>query len=121
MAHDLVMRKDLWVFTNGKYFPFIRLIFKDTNSVNAKLKIIKSEDVGEYKYKRDYDIYKSNIPPFLRFIHKNNIQPAGWIVIKGGNYTNYGESRKTRCQIDIDVTDWKKVKFYETSKIAPFW
>ena len=33
---------------------------------------------------------------------------------------NYGESRKTRCQIDIDVTDWKKVKFYETSKIAPF-
>ena len=121
VAHDLVMRKDLWGFTNGKYFPFIRLIFKDTNSMNATLKIIKSEDVGEYKYKRDYDIYESNIPPFLRFIHKNNIQPAGWIVIKAGNYTiNYGESRKTRCQIDIDVTDWKKVKFYETSKIAPF-
>ena len=70
VAHDLVMRKDLWGFTNGKYFLFIRLIFKDTNSMNATLKIIKSEDVGEYKYKRDYDIYESNIPPFLRFIHK---------------------------------------------------
>ena len=121
IAHDLVMRKDLWGFTNGKYFPFIRMIFKDTNSMNATLKVIKSEDIGEYKYKKDYDIYESNIPPFLRFIHKNNIQPAGWIMIKGGNYTiNYGESRKTRCQIDIDVTDWKKVKYFETSKIAPF-
>ncbi len=121
IAYDLVMRKDLWGFTNGKYFPFIRLIFKDTNSLNATLKVIKSEDIGELKYKRDYDIYESNIPPFLRFIHKNNIQPAGWIMIKGGNYTiNNGNSRKTRCQIDIDVTDWKKVKYYETDKIAPF-
>ena len=121
VAYDLVMRKILVGFTNGKYFPFIRLIFKDTNSMNASLKIIKNEDIGELKYNRDYEIYESNIPPFLRFIHKNNIKPAGWILIKGGNYTiNYGESRKTRCQIDIDVTDWKKVKYFETEKIAPF-
>ncbi len=121
IAYDMVMRKDLWGFTNGKYFPFIRMIFKDTNAMNATLKVIKNDDIGELKYKRDYDIYESNIPPFLRFIHKNNIQPAGWIMIKGGNYTiNNGESRKTRCQIDINVTDWKKVKYFETDKIAPF-
>ncbi len=57
----------------------------------------------------------------MRFIHKNNIQPAGWIKISGGNYiVNQGTDKLTNCQIDITVENWKKVKSFESEEAVPF-
>ena len=47
--------------------------------MNGALRVIKEHNLGGKSYKGD--IFESNIPPFLRFIHKNNIEPAGWINI----------------------------------------
>ena len=116
---DVIRRKNLYGFSNNKLYPFLRVIFKDTTSMNGALKVIREHDIGGRSYKGA--IFESNIPPFLRFIHKNNIQPAGWLRISGGNYVvNRGQDKLTKCQIDITVDNWKKVKSYESEDSVPF-
>jgi DNA polymerase elongation subunit (family B) len=60
--------------------------------------------------------YETKLEPFLRFLHINKIQPAGWVEIDCDNYKGCSYSK---CQIDVK-TNWKLVKPYETTKIAPF-
>ena len=116
---DVVRRKNLYGFTNNHMFPFLRVIFKDTTSMNGALKVIRENKIHGISFKDN--IFESNIPPFLRFIHKNNIQPAGWIKISGGNYiVNRGTDKLTNCQIDITVENWKKVKSFESEEAVPF-
>ena len=112
LGFDVVRRKNHG-FTNNKMFPFLRMIFKDTTSMNGALRTIKEHNLGGKSYRGD--IFESNIPPFLRFIHKNNIEPAGWINISPRNYTvNLGRKKLTKCQVDISVDNWKKVKSFIT-------
>ena len=119
IAFDVVRRKNLYGFTNNHMFPFLRLVFKDTTSMNGALRAIRENEINGVSYKNS--IFESNIPPFLRFIHKNNIQPAGWIRISGGNYkVNRGLDKLTKCQIDISVENWKKVKSFESEEGVPF-
>ena len=119
LGFDVVRRKNLYGFTNNKMFPFLRMIFKDTTSMNGALRVIKEHNLGGKSYKGD--IFESNIPPFLRFIHKNNIEPAGWINISPGNYTvNLGRKKLTKCQVDITVDNWKKVKSFTSEESVPF-
>ena len=35
LGFDVVRRKNLYGFTNNKMFPFLRMIFKDTTSMNG--------------------------------------------------------------------------------------
>jgi DNA polymerase elongation subunit (family B) len=58
--------------------------------------------------------YESKLEPFLRFLHIQNIQPAGWVSV-----SNYNSCFDSTCQIDI-ASKWKTVFPYETKEIAPF-
>ena len=119
LAFDVVRRKNLYGFTNNKMFPYLRLVFKDTTSMNGALRALRENEIYGESFKDK--IFESNIPPFLRFIHKNNIQPAGWIKISAGNYkVNLGQEKLTKCQIDITVENWKKVKSFESEEGVPF-
>ena len=85
-------RKNLYGFTNNKMFPYLHAVFKDTVSMNGALRALRDNEINGQSFKDK--IFESNIPPFLRFIHKNNIQPAGWIKITPGNYkVNLGQER----------------------------
>ena len=87
--------------------------------MNGASDAIRENEINGVSYKNS--IFESNIPPFLRFIHKNNIQPAGWIRISGGNYkVNRGLDKLTKCQIDISVENWKKVKSFDSEEGVPF-
>ena len=119
LGFDIIRRKNLYGFSNNTMFPFLRMIFKDTTSMNGALRVIREHNLSGRSYKGD--IFESNIPPFLRFIHKNNIEPAGWINIAPGNYTvNLGSKKLTKCQIDISVDNWKKVKSFNSEESVPF-
>ena len=36
--------------------------------------------------KKKFKLYENNIEPYLRFIHKQNLEVSGWIKIDDGNF-----------------------------------
>lgn len=121
--HDVVAtsRKDLWGFTNNKLFPFLRISFHNDLIMKYVARLFKKAVaiVGVFK-KTTFALYESNIEPYLRFIHKQNIQPAGWIEID-----------KNTCEINTKIlpskkgildynTNWKNVIGVDKNIIAPF-
>ena len=45
---------------------------------------------------KKYEVYESNISPFLRFIHINNLLPAGWVKLEPYDYTINYERKYSR-------------------------
>ena len=117
-SYDVVRRKKFWGFTNNKMYSFLRLLFKNTQVMFQVTKILKNplSFLGSKPIK--YDMYETNISPFLRFIHINNLLPAGWVKLNPDKY-NINEESNTTCQLDLDVF-WKDVEFYESEEMSPF-
>ena len=119
--HDVKMlrRHKFRGFTNYEEFKFLKLTFHNTYAMNQYVNVLKKKllimPLGRTKKK--YDLYESNIEAFIRFIHIQNINPAGWVQVAKKKYHTI-EPVKTYCQKEIQVS-WKEVKHYERSDIAP--
>ena len=117
-SYDIIKRKKFWGFTNNKMHLFIRLLFKNTQIMYQVTKLLK-EPIRFKNYKPQiYEAYETNITPFLRFIHINNIFPCGWVRLEPGKYEIVEETNST-CQIDVDVF-WKHLKPHECQDMSPF-
>lgn len=117
--YDVVKRKKFWGFTNNREFKFLRILFKNSIALNESVKILKSEKFFGVDYKDK--IYESNLLPFLRFMHINNVKPAGWIKLAPRMYTIHSDEVRedtTTCQLSVE-THWKMVKPLESDNIAP--
>ena len=72
------------------------------------------------KYNEEMDfsksLYEVKVTSLLRFFHKRDIDPSGWIKIVGGKY-NKNMPSKTRSQIDITV-DYNDIHKIERNSIA---
>ena len=121
---DIVKRKKFYGFTNNKEFKFIRLLFDNTKSLYKFTKKFNDSKIQERMkridrtYKPEGKIYETNIPPLLRFIHQNKLEPAGWIKINPEDYS-ISFRKDSRTQLEIDTT-WKKVVPITKNKMAPF-
>ena len=79
VSMKLVERKDFWGFTNFEDFKFMKVTVKSLRLFN---------DLKRYfQTKPGFQLYESNIDPFLRFIHERGIQPCGWVRIPADTYT----------------------------------
>jgi DNA polymerase elongation subunit (family B) len=139
----LEKRKSFHGFTNNENYNFMKLVFRNTTTMNKTIDIfvgrrpdptdIKSEikyfrtfsntDFRDYpnlliKNDIEFCLYESNIEPLLRFLHIRNIEPCGWITIKGSDYTINSPSQ-TSCEIDISCK-WTAVTPYECTDNMPF-
>ena len=117
---DFKIRKKFWGFTNNQQYKFARIMFKNTIAMNQVIKILskKIKIPGLHNIDRKYELYESNIQPFIRFMHINDLKSSGWIQLKAGEYT-INDNGLSNCQIDLD-TDWEHVKSYESNDMAPF-
>ena len=117
--HVIVKRKKFRGFTDNKLFNFVRIYFKNTDVMNSSIRLLskKLKIPGLTKEDKKFDLYESNIIPFIRFIHMQELLPAGWIELIPNSY-EINLDRNSNCQIDINVT-WKKVKMFETESMAP--
>ncbi len=118
---DLVERKKYKGFTNGKKFKFLRFVCKNLYTFNriryilnpkekSRLpKISKIDSVSPLKF----DLYESNIDPYLRFTHKMEIKMAGWVKVK--NLTQ--DIDMSRCQHSY-ICDYKNVRPYDKQDIC---
>ena len=77
----VIKRKDFWGFTNGEDFPFMKVRVKSLAMYNTMKRYfsdrIRSDIRKGLGDKQTFKLYESNIDPFLRFIHEQNIAPCG--------------------------------------------
>ena len=112
----IVRKKDIWGFTNNKPFKFIYLSFNNYRAMKiASNLFVKKITLGTYKNIK-LELYENNIEPYLRFVHKQDLQISGWLQID-----KYSESYEFNVKTGKNYdANWKNIKPYECSNIAPF-
>jgi DNA polymerase elongation subunit (family B) len=106
---SVVKKKEFWGFTNNKDFRFIKVIVKSLalfNNLKYYFQSLKP---------KGFTLYESNIDPFLRYIHEQNIKPCGWVSIK--EY-EINDDNDTRCDYNIQ-TSHENVITIDVNNIAP--
>jgi len=117
----LVKRKDLYGFDNNKDYYFLYLSFTtltaynkvkrlwiNKDNKNATIQIIGKGANHVSIMRNEYlKIYEAAIPPFLRYFHIRNINPAGWITFV--NKVTPSQNKKTDCKYEY-VTSYKNIK-----------
>lgn len=107
-------------FTNFKKFTFIKLIFNDLDSMRGwasylrKKKVIPS--LGKKAIK--FQLYESNIEPFLRCMHIRNLDAVGWVKISKDKITKLSND-ETCCEVNISAK-WSDLERVEERTILPF-
>jgi thymidine kinase len=84
---ELVEHNKLYGFTAGNKDKFIKLTFKNTDTMNRTRNLWYTYVEGGDRKKTGYkfgglplELYESgNIPPLLRFFHIHEISPSGWV------------------------------------------
>ena len=72
---------------------------------------------GVNTQKKKYALYETNIEPFIRFCHIQDIKPSGWVQIPAKKYS-VNKIKTTYCQAEI-TTKWNKVKSHSNTHILP--
>ena len=89
-------------FTNETPCKFLRFVCKNLNTFNRIKYILNPKDKSKLPKISSvlqnepikFELYESNIEPYLRFTHKMEIQMANWVTVK--NITQ--DNDMSRCQ-----------------------
>ena len=125
--YEVVQRKKFYGFNAGKKFNFLRLVFTNKKSMldtarmfDNKICMFNSSNNRASITERfiKFEVYESNIDPYIRFMHIQDLQSTGWIKIDKSKLKDNSES--STCTHSYQV-DWFDV-LPETNKagIAPF-
>lgn len=118
---DIVERKKYKGFTNNKKFKFIRFVCKNLATFNRiryilnpkeKSRLPKISNIDKYSTLK-FDLYESNIDPYLRFTHKMDIKMAGWIKVKYITQDN----EMSRCQHSY-ICNYSNAKPYDKQGVC---
>lgn len=120
---SVVKRKKLKGFTNETEYKFLKLIFSN-NEAFSKCRYILCPSESSRRPKitsiqvssLEFELYESNIDPFIRFSHIQDIKSSGWVKVLQKDYTV--NEYETRCQIDCSC-HWKSVNSYDRNTISP--
>jgi DNA polymerase elongation subunit (family B) len=121
----IIKKKEFYGFTNNEYFNFGIFVFKNQSAhyafkkvlLEQKIIIRRLKDINEeYEFDFSKKLYETKVSSLLRFFHVRNIDPSGWILIKGGDYQKNSPSL-SRAQIDISV-DYTKVSKIDKNDIV---
>ena len=113
-----ITKKDLWGFTNNKGFIFILLIFRNqrASKIASKIFLKNVKKHGSIINNMKFKLYENNIEPYLRFIHKQDINTSGWVKINKFRKSNL-YNIKYGSNYDVN---WKDVHPLQSESIAPF-
>lgn len=112
----LVKGKIFRGFTGNKKYNFLKLIFKSHSCMKECKKYLyrRYEHNGKYiKFKQ----FESNLDPLLRFFHRKQIKPCGWVKIEK-NAWKKSKKNKSRCQFELK-TKWTNCELLDIEQIAP--
>jgi DNA polymerase elongation subunit (family B) len=106
-SFNIVMRKRLYGFTGHKDFKFVRLIFTSAIAFGVFNKWISKNKIDHpvlFTKPKKVKLYESNIKPFLRFMHMQQIDPCGWVSVTGIRQL----PPVSHCKFNLE-THWKNV------------
>jgi DNA polymerase elongation subunit (family B) len=126
IKYEEIERKKFYGFNAGKKFKFLRLIFTTKKSMmdtarmfDNKIHLFNNNSRINIKDRFiKFDVYESNIDPYIRFMHIRNLVSCGWIKIENEYLKKNHEP--TTCTYNYTVT-WDNVNNYEYDKLAPFY
>jgi DNA polymerase elongation subunit (family B) len=107
-----VMKKVFYGFTANTFFPFLQIDVPSLTMFRNLRNLFLDENLNPMT-KRPLDapmrgkvveVFEANIDPMLRFIHTQNIQPCGWVVIKDGK-SSISEDTESGIVIECDYED----------------
>jgi len=85
---ERVSKHKFYGFTNYEKFDFLQLTFNNQDAMrkyeNAFSKPLRIFGISKEEIK--YNIYESNMEPFLRCMHIRNLDSVGWVRIPTGKY-----------------------------------
>jgi len=118
---SIVKRKKYKGFTNEKEYKFLRFVCKNQTTFNKIKYILNPREKNRLPKISSidpvcalkFDLYESNIEPFLRFSHKQEIQMAGWVEVTAITQDNEISS----CQHSY-FCDYSKVKKVDRQDIC---
>jgi DNA polymerase elongation subunit (family B) len=104
VGFELIRKQKLLGYTGGKLYSFLK-IHVPSLGMFYDLRKIFLDDTQKPKFRmgnsNPLEVYESNIDPMLRFFHIQNIQPCGWICVKGVEL----ESSNSMIQLQADWQD----------------
>ena len=116
-----VKRKDMWGFNNNTEFWFVKISFRNVDSMRRMERVLdKGGDpvfIPQLGRPLKLPLYESNVEPFIRFIHKQDIQPCGWVEVK--KFKLHSSMLATTCAVNA-IAEWKNVKGVSRNITAPF-
>ncbi len=118
---SIVTRKKYKGFTNGKQYKFIRFVCKNQATFNKIRYILNPREKSRLpkisnidpNFNLHFELYESNIEPYLRFTHKMEIKMAGWVEV----YNITFDQEISRCQHCYSC-DYKHVKPYDKQEVS---
>lgn len=129
---EIVEKKDLYdgfnydrrKKTSSKYYDFLKISFNNIKSFNKIKKLLNFEIFYPKLNKKvknrfvkingipicnlKIDFYESSILPLLRFFHKRQIKPVGWIDINKDDLVCIKKEKYFNCNECYEV-DWNKI------------
>lgn len=115
----VVKKKGLYGYSTSQDY-FVKMVFY-SSWMQKRIVQMFSKDINiKGMGKRQYELFESNLDPILRFMHVNELKPAGLIKIEKGKYSQKDEYDKvTSCKLEIDVPHYKNVLPVDESKLIP--
>ncbi len=121
---SIVTRKKYKGFTNEKNFKFLRFVCKNLNTFNRIKYILNPKDKSKLPKISSvlqnepikFELYESNIEPYLRFTHKMGIQMANWVTVK--NITQDNEMSRCQHSYIANYSSVKKMDKQETCNLT---
>ena len=117
----IVKRKKYKGFTNEKIYKFVRFVCKNQTTFNKIKYILNPKEKSKLpkisaidpNFNLKFDLYESNIEPYLRFTHKQEIKMAGWVEVSGITY----DPEISRCQ-NTYYCDYRNVKSVDIQDVC---
>ncbi len=111
MKSEIVNKHDFYGFSNHSKFQFAKLTFFDHDSFRAYERAINRFRFGGVKYR----LYESNIEPFLRCMHIQDLEAVGWVKIDKINEL----AQVSNNEINIEV-DYGNLQHVDDITIMPW-
>jgi DNA polymerase elongation subunit (family B) len=116
----IVKKKDIFGFTNGREYKFVKLVFSNYVALMKSRYIFKKpvhiQNVTKTQTK--FKLYESNFEGYMRYCHIKEILMAGWIKLPFGKYSVTSDSASTQLEVEIDRKS--VISLREKQDIAPF-
>lgn len=114
LKYDIVEKLTFDEFNNFENQRFAKLSFKSLSSMKSYVNGF-DKDIFIEKKKYKLPLFESNIDPYIRYMHIQDVESVGWASLK--KYSK--NSKETSCNINIKI-NYKDLHPYKENIIQKF-